>query len=434
MSIVNVAVVGRPNVGKSTFINRIIQARQAIVQNQPGVTRDRVSYPANWNGRDFNLIDTAGWKSKQIGIDQAVVYQSELAIASSDIVIFMVDLETGIVDEDEKIVHLIRRSKKTVLLVVNKVDNAKLALEVAQFYALGLGEPFGISALQGRDIGDFLDLLVSHFDQAVEQRTEELYPKIAIVGKPNVGKSSLFNYLSKSIRTVVDNAAGTTRDTIDQNIEVEGNLYTLIDTAGLKKRYNKKEALDYYSSIRTNDAIFRCDLALVLFDATQPISDQDLQIVYQVVEQGKSLVILLNKYDLLDDYQKQLLKTEVETRLDNLDWIPLLRVSALTGWHVGKIFDQVLEVLTNWNQRISTHQLNVFLEKLVAAHPHPIRGGKQPKIRYATQAATKPPKILLFTTAALAPTYLRFIERKIRETFGFRGSPIRLVPKVKVKR
>jgi GTP-binding protein len=431
---INVAVIGRPNVGKSTLINRIIGKRSAIVQSSPGVTRDRVSYPATWVGHQFNLIDTGGWKSRTQGIEQDVIYQTELAIASSQVLLLVVDAQVGITRDDQKIVELIRRAQKPTLVVANKVDNAQIEWESAQFYALGLGNPHPISALHGRDIGDFLDALVGLFEQIDFSDSDNDLPKIAIVGRPNVGKSTLFNYFAQSKRSVVHNLAGTTRDSIDQVMEIDGEKYWLIDTAGLKRRPKTGSDLEYYSSLRTKDAIFRCDIALVLFDATMEITGQDLQIVYQVIASGKALVILLNKYDLLDQQAKTKLKREIALKLANLTWIPILRISAETGWHANRVFDAVLESLTNWRFRISTHQLNRFFERLTQAHPHPLRSGKQSKIQYVTQSATGPPKFVLFTNGPLEPQYLRFIEHQLRENYPFTGTPVQLLVKVKVRR
>jgi len=430
----NVAIIGRPNVGKSTLINRIIGRRKAMVEDQPGVTRDRISYPTFWNGVDFNLVDTGGWVSKGEKIDEDVVYQTKLAINSAELLIFLVDVHAGVTAEDEAIAKILRKSKKPVIVAVNKVDNGSLEIEVPQFYALGFGKPYPISAMQGRDIGDFLDLIVKDLKKMPKDsssETSESIPKIAIIGRPNVGKSSLLNYLAHENRVVVNELAGTTRDSIDEEILIDDNKYLFIDTAGLKKSKLHQANLDYYSSIRTNDAIFRCDLALLLIDSSEGLGVFDLKIINQIISQGKAINIMFNKYDLLDSYQKELLKQQIKEELANYQWIPQIFGSVLTQHHLDKIEENMLKALKYWSFRIPTHQLNKFFDEITLKNPHKVVSGKQPKIQYASQVSIQPPKIILHTTGSLDPQYLRFIENQLRQKFDFFGSPIQLVQKVK---
>lgn len=431
------AIVGRPNVGKSTLVNRILQRRAAVVQDTPGVTRDRVSYPANWNGRDFTLVDTGGWEVDVRGLDRSVAQQAEIAIEMSDAVLFVVDATVGITDTDERIVKILRRSGKPVVLAANKVDSAAQEPDAYALWNLGLGEPFPVSALHGRGAGDVLDAVMKILpeESAVAQKLPEGGPRrVALIGRPNVGKSSLLNQLARENRVVVDNTAGTTRDPVDELIEMAGRQWWFVDTAGIRRKMHRTSGADYYASIRTQAAIEKAEVAMVLLDATEPLSEQDVRIVQAALDSGRALVIVNNKWDLVDEDRRIDLQHEQERDLAHVAWAPRINLSALTGWHTNRIVRALDTSLRSWDMRISTAKLNSFLGELVAATPHPVRGGKQPRILFATQVSARPPRFVIFTTGFLDPGYRRFIERRLRETFGFEGTPIKISVRVREKK
>jgi len=422
-----VAVVGRPNVGKSTLVNRIIGRREAVVEDVPGVTRDRVSYEAEWVGREFTLVDTGGWAPDAQGLAAQIAEQAEIAIMAADAVLFVVDATVGTQDVDEAVVKILRRSKKPVILAANKVDDTRAELEAASLWNLGLGEPYPVSAIHGRGTGDMLDALVAVLPEVREISEVEAGPhRIAIVGKPNVGKSSLLNQLAGQRRVVVDNASGTTVDPVDELVEIAGTTYCLIDTAGIRRRVKEASGHEYYASLRTHTAIERAEVCVVVIDASEPISEQDLRILSMVEDAGRALIIAYNKWDLTDEERRHYLEREVERDLVQFGWAGRVNISALTGRHVDKLQVAIEAALEGWNTRISTGKLNAFLGRVVAAHPHPLRGGKQPRILFGTQAHAGPPTIALFTTGMLDAGYVRFVERRLREDFGFHASPIHI--------
>jgi GTP-binding protein len=431
-----VAVVGRPNVGKSTLVNRILGRREAVVQDQPGVTRDRVSYDANWNGREFVLVDTGGWMSDAKGMAAAIAEQAELAISMADAVLFVVDATVGTTDEDEAVVRVLRRSKKPVVLAANKVDDQRHEALAATMWNLGLGEPYPVSAMHGRGSGDLLDALLDSIPEAPrEQDVEEAGPRrVAIVGKPNVGKSSLLNKLADQQRVVVSDVSGTTVDPVDEIVEVGGQVYRLIDTAGIRRRVKEASGHEYYASLRTQAAIERAEVCIMVVDASEPLTDQDLRILSSIEEAGRALVIAFNKWDLTDEERRRYLEREIERDLVAFRWAPTVNISALTGRNVDKLSKAIEAAAAGWETRISTGKLNAFLGRLAAAHPHPVRGGKQPRILFGTQAQTSPPTFALFTSGQMDATYLRFIERRLREDFGFVGSPVHVEIRAREKR
>ncbi|MCL1838051.1 MAG: ribosome biogenesis GTPase Der [Propionibacteriaceae bacterium] len=430
-----VAVVGRPNVGKSMLVNRILGRREAVVQDIPGVTRDRVSYDAEWAGREFVLVDTGGWAPKAKGMAAQVAEQAELAISLADVVIFVVDSSVGIQNVDEAVVKQIRRNPKPVILAANKVDDARAEADAAAMWNLGLGEPYPVSALHGRGMGELLDALIAALPAPTEAEEQVSGPRrIALIGRPNVGKSSLLNKLAGAQRAVVHDVAGTTVDPVDEVVEIQGKPYVLIDTAGIRKRVNQASGHEFYASLRTQTAIERAEVCVVVLDASDSISDQDLRILNGAVEAGRAMVIAYNKWDLTDDERRHYLKREIEQDIHSFAWAPAVNISALTGRGVEKIADAIEVALAGWETRVSTGKLNAFLEKLAAAHPHPVRGGKQPRILFGTQAHASPPKFAIFTTGEMDATYLRFIERRMREDFGFKGSPIQLSIRPRAKR
>jgi GTP-binding protein len=429
------AVVGRPNVGKSTLVNRILGSRQAVVQDVPGVTRDRVAYDANWRGRTFTLVDTGGWVARAQGLSAQVAEQAKIAVDLADAVLFVVDARVGATDEDEAVANVLRRSGKPVVLAANKVDDARSEADATSLWSLGLGEPVMISAMHGRGAGDLLDLVLDALPEAPPERLGESGPRrVALIGKPNVGKSSLLNKLAGERRAVVDPVAGTTRDPVDELIELGGTTWRFVDTAGIRRRFRDSQGADYYATLRTAGALDRAEVAVVLVDASEPLTEQDLRIITMVIDAGRALVIAFNKWDLTDEERRHYLGRELERQLNQARWAPRVNISAATGRHVDRLVPAIEEALASWEQRVSTGQLNQFLNQVVAATPPPMRGGRQPRILFATQAGTKPPHFVLFTTGFLEETYRRFIERRLREEFGFEGTPIKVTMRVREKR
>lgn len=431
------AVVGRPNVGKSTLVNRIIGRREAVVQDVPGVTRDRVSYDADWNGKAFTLVDTGGWDPDAQGLAERIAAQAEIAVSLADAVLFVVDATVGITDADEAVVRILRKSGKPVILAANKVDDLRTEAEAAALWNLGLGEPWPVSALHGRGSGDMLDAILAVLPDPppLPEGTEIGGPRrIALVGKPNVGKSSLLNKLAQEERAVVDNVAGTTVDPVDELIELGGREWRFIDTAGIRKRVKEASGHEYYASLRTTTAIDRAEVAVLVLDGGEKISEQDIRILQTVREAGRALVIAFNKWDLVNEDRRWQLDREIERDLVQVQWAPRINITARTGWHVDRLVPALDKALEGWETRIGTGALNSFLGRLVAEHPHPVRSGKQPKILFGTQPSTAPPTFVLFTSGKLEASYERFIERRLREEFGFVGTPIVLQQRVREKR
>ena len=426
-----IAVIGRPNVGKSTLVNRMIGRREAIVEDTPGVTRDRVKYEAEWNGRRFFLIDTGGWEVKPEGISEKITAGAETAISEADLIMFVVDTQVGALDEDQSLVDLLRKSGKKILLVANKIDNAEDEADGYALWNLGLGEPRFVSALHGRGSGDLLDLLIEQLPEVGTQQVDDGFRRVALVGRPNVGKSSLLNALAGSARSLVDDAEGTTRDAVDELIEFGGSTWRFIDTAGIRRRAHQASGTDYYASLRTQIALERSEVALIIFDASQIITEQDIRIVSMADEAGKALVIVMNKWDLVDEERQLVLDREIDRQLERYPWAQRVNLSAKTGWHRDRLAPALRTALASWEKRIPTAKLNAFLGELVGANPPPVRSGKQPKIKFATQAGTCPPKFVIFATEFLESAYRRFIERRLREDFGFIGTPIEVAVKLK---
>ncbi|PKV96571.1 GTP-binding protein [Amycolatopsis echigonensis] len=430
------AVVGRPNVGKSTLVNRILGRREAVVQDVPGVTRDRVAYDAFWAGRRFTLVDTGGWEPDATGLQASVAAQAEMAMQTADAVLLVVDATVGATATDEAVARVLRRSKKPVLLAANKVDDDRLLADTASLWSLGLGEPHPVSALHGRSSGDLLDSVMAALPEAPrEAGTVTAGPRrVALVGKPNVGKSSLLNRLSGEQRSVVDSVAGTTVDPVDSLVELDGEVWRFVDTAGLRKRVNFADGAEYYASLRTKTAIDAAEVAIVLLDASEPLTEQDLRVLTMVVEAGRACVLAFNKWDLVDEDRRHAMVRELDRGLVRVPWAEKVNISALTGRAVRKLAPALRTALSSWDQRVSTGQLNGWLSDLIAATPPPVRGGKQPKVLFATQAGIRPPTLVLFTTGFLEAGYRRFIERKFREQFGFAGSPVRVNVRVREKK
>ena len=426
-----VAILGRPNVGKSTLINRFLGRREAIVEDVPGVTRDRVKYECEWGGRRFIIMDTGGWEAKPDGISVQVSAGSELAMADADVLAFVVDAQVGALDEDDILVQHLRKAKKPTILIGNKVDGEREEAEAHGLWSLGLGEPRFVSALHGRGSGDLLDHIVAVLPEVGRAQNQDGYRKVALIGRPNVGKSSLFNAIAGESLSIVDDAAGTTRDPVDSLLEFGGSVWRFIDTAGLKKRANQDSGTDYYASLRTTTALERCEVAVVVLDASEPITEQDLRVITMVEEAGKAMVIVMNKWDLVDEDRRIALDREIDRHLDQVEWAQRVNIAAKTGWHRDRLAPALRTALDSWERRVPTAKLNSFLGALIGATPPPVRGGKQPKVYYATQAGIAPPKFVVFSSGWIEASYRRFIERRLREEFKFPGTPVQVAIRVK---
>lgn len=435
-----VAVVGRPNVGKSTLVNRIVGSRTAIVEEKPGVTRDRKELEAEWIGRAFRIVDTGGWidprELSNVEVEEALAVkvsgQAERAMQMADVVLLMVDGRVGVTDEDEAVARLLQRTKdpKPVLLVVNKIDDQAKEQDIWQFSRLGLGDPYAISAIHGRGSGDLLDALVKTLPPEPEVGDDTGDPdrpfSIAIVGRPNVGKSTLFNRLVGDERAVVHDLPGTTRDTIDTVVETEDGPLRFVDTAGLRRRARIDEGTEYYSFVRALQAIDTADAALLVVDAFEGVTHQDQRLAERVDAAGTAIVIVLNKWDLVETERRPDVERDVEDRLGFLGYAPMFKVSALSGKSAHKLLPALREAETAYHSRVPTAKLNALMREIQAAHPAPTVGKRRARILYATQGATDPPTFTLFTNRTLPPTYLRYVERRIRETFDLGPTPIKI--------
>jgi GTP-binding protein len=417
-----VAVVGRPNVGKSTLVNRILGRRAAITQEVPGVTRDRVAYQADWSGRRFELVDTGGWEPKATGLQASVVAQAERAMADADLLLFVVDATVGVTEEDAAVATRLRRGQVPVLLVANKVDSAAAEPQVADLWSLGLGEPLPVSSLHGRGSGDLLDAIIERLGAEATAGDEPQVPALAIVGRPNVGKSSLLNRL-----------AGQDLAIVDSTVERAGRSYRLVDTAGMRRSFQQAEGADYFAFVRSLEAVDRADVALLVLEAPLGVAEQDQKVAVRAVEAGCGVVLLANKWDLMDDEARRQFGVDLERKLYFVDWAPMLRVSARTGRGVEKIWGHVDKVLTERSRRIPTAALNQWLGQATERTPPPPVRGRSVKVRYATQARVDPPEVVLFTSGQLTPSYRRYLERDLRRTFGFEGTPLRLVVRVRTR-
>lgn len=424
-----VAVVGRPNVGKSTLVNRIIGSRTAVVEEMPGVTRDRRQFDADWAGRRFILVDTGGWELKPgTGIDESIKQQAEAALSGSDVIVFVVDGMADPSDDDTGAISTLRSTGVPVVLAVNKMDSATAEAEIGRFWSLGLGEPRSISAYHGRGVGDLLDTVVSFLPEPVDEVEEPALPRLAIVGRPNVGKSTLLNRLVGEQRVIVSETPGTTRDPIDVNVEIDGDRYTLVDTAGIRRRPQITEDADYYAVVRAREALKDADLAILVIDAIDGVTHQDQRIASEVVEAGTGLIIVLNKWDAIDEEQRELTERSLPDRFGFVSWAPVLRTSAATGARLHRLGPAIAAVLESRYQRVGTGRLNRLVRDWTAAHLPPVRKGRRPRIHYAVQAGTAPPTFVLFHSGGdLGDDYVRFLENRIRQEFDFTGNPVHIV-------
>ena len=427
-----VAVVGRPNVGKSTLVNRIIGRREAIVEERPGVTRDRKTVEAEWNGRVFDLVDTGGWLESEDALDKQVSAQAERAIGEADLMLFVTDAAVGITDEDERVARMLRRSGRPVLAVANKVDSHSRESDAWEFSRLGLGDPWPISALHGRGTGDLLDEVVRLFpseelgeataaETPVEDAETDEVTAVAIVGRPNVGKSTLFNRLIGDDRSIVHDMPGTTRDAVDTIVETEEGPIRFVDTAGMRRKSRIDEGTEYFSLVRALRAIDQADAAVLVIDASEGVTHQDQRLAERVDAAGSPVVIVLNKWENLDSEERQDVTGQVADRLAFLGYAPVLRVSAKTGLGVHKLMPALQQAVDAYHRRIPTGELNKLVQAAQIAQAAP-----GARILYATQGATDPPTFTLFATRTLPPTYLRYIERRIREHFSFGPTPLKL--------
>ncbi len=430
MTLPTVAIVGRPNVGKSTLMNRILGRRDAIVEEQPGVTRDRKEVVAEWNGRRFMLVDTGGWMADGNALDDKVSEQSERAIASADVVMLVVDGSVGLTDQDARVGELVRRTKRPTIVVVNKVDDTNRELAVWDFLGMGLGEPVPVSALHGRRAGDLLDLLLEQLpppepDELVDAEVDPDEPRVfrvAILGRPNVGKSTLFNRMIGDERSVVHDEAGTTRDAVDTVVETDFGPICFVDTAGMRRKSRIDEHTEYYSLVRALRAVDSADVALLVIDATQGITHQDQRLAERIDAAGCPVVILLNKWELLTTEQKADVSLQVSRKLHFVGEAPILRISALSGKGVNKLLPALASSIEAYQRRIPTAKVNETLKIAQSEQPGP-HGAR---VLYATQGATDPPTFTLFANKALPPSYLRYLERRLREAFDLGATPVKL--------
>lgn len=432
-----VAIVGRPNVGKSTFFNYIIGQRLSIVEDKPGVTRDRVYADCNWRGRDFTVIDTGGIEIESEDlITSEIANQANIAINLADVVIFLTDIKQGVTEIDKEIALMLKKSSKPVILVCNKADNyGKTSDDIYEFYNLGLGEPYPLSATNAIGIGDILDVVFEHFPEKDENEKDDEIIKVAIIGKPNVGKSSLVNKILGEERVIVSNVAGTTRDAIDSYFENEFGKYTFIDTAGIRRKSKVYEAIERYSVMRTILAIERADVCLMMIDANEGVTDQDAKIAGEAHEAGKGIILVVNKWDEIekDTYTIEQFKKDVYNKLSYLTYAPILFISAKTGQRVNKLYEMINNVANQNAMRVSTSMLNQVLNEAIAIVQPPTDKGKRLKIYYMTQATTKPPTFVVFVNnkELFHFSYERYLVNQIRKEFGLQGTPVRMIVREK---
>lgn len=430
-----VAIVGRPNVGKSTMVNRFIGRREAVVEDFPGVTRDRISYLGDWGGRRFWVQDTGGWDPDAKGMHAAIARQAEVAMETADVIVMVVDTTVGITATEEVMARRLQRAEQPVILAANKFESDSQLGDVAEFWALGLGEPHPTSALHGRGNADVMDQVVASFPEVPRAKSLPTGPRrVALIGKPNVGKSSLLNKLSGEERAVVSDVAGTTVDPVDSLVQMDEQLWRFVDTAGIRKKTKSAKGHEFYASLRTRSTIDNAEVCIFLVDASEPIAEQDQRVLRMIIDSGRALVVAYNKWDLMDEDRRELLEREIDLQLSHVPWARRVNISAKTGRAVQKLEPAMLEALESWDKRISTGRLNTWLRAIMQQNPPPLRGGRQPRVLFATQASSRPPVIVLFTTGFLEHGYRRFLERKLREEFGFEGSPVRIAVRVREKR
>ena len=424
-----VAVLGRPNVGKSTLVNRILGRRAAVVDERSGVTRDRREFVAEWGGRSFLLVDTGGWElnpDEQLTVN--IREQAEAAVAGADVVVFVADVTAAITDDDQGVARLLLRSGIAFVFAANKADGPRQETDVDHLWTLGLGEPIAVSALHGRGTGDFLDRLVAVLPESEAGDEQRHIASLAIIGRPNVGKSTLLNKLAGEQRVLVSEVPGTTRDPINLVVDIDGEPFEVIDTAGIKRRAKIKDDVEYYAVLRAREVLQQADVALLMIDGLEGATHQEQRLAEEIANAGAGVVILLNKWDVVDAESRAISEDSVGDRLAFVSWAPVLRISARTGSRLHRLPKALRAVLDNRRRRIPTPELNRLVRRLQEAHPPPVRRGRRAKILYAVQAETDPPSIILFVRGGdLAPDYLRFLENRLRDEYDFMGTPIRMV-------
>ena len=424
-----VVVLGRPNVGKSTLVNRILRRKAAVVDEQPGVTRDRREFTAEWQGNRFLLIDTGGWElNPEEQLTMNIREQAEAAVGGADLVVFVADATSDTVDDDQGVARLLLRSGVPFLFVANKVDGPRQEENLDHLWSLGLGAPIPISAQHGRGTGDFLDALVDRlpvFEEDVED--EPGMAKLAIIGRPNVGKSTLLNKLAGAERVLVSDVPGTTRDPINMVVELDGEPFEIIDTAGIKRRTKIKDDVEFYAVVRARQTLAQADVALLIVDGTRGATHQEQRLAEEIREAGVGLIVLLNKWDIISEEERLVTEDSVADRLAFVAWAPVLRMAAKTGSRLHRLPAAIRAVLENRRQRIPTSELNRLIRQWQESHPPPVKKGKRPRIIYATQTNTEPPSIVLFVRGGdIGADYLRYLENRLREEFDFMGTPLRL--------
>ena len=425
-----VAVVGRPNVGKSTLVNRIVGGRPAVVEEMPGVTRDRREFRAEWAGREFQLVDTGGWELKPgEPIVSEIRQQAEAALATADVIIYVTDATAGVSDDDNGVIRLLRTADAPVVFAANKIDDQGKNRLLDDLWGAGIGEPMPVSAFHGRGMGDLLDRVVDLLPESDDASDDEdELPRLAIIGRPNVGKSTLLNHFVGSERVIVSDRPGTTRDPIDAVVDLAGTEYRVIDTAGIRRKPKIQEDADFYSVLRAREVLESADVALLVIDAKDGVTHQDQRIAAEVVEAGAALVLILNKWDVIGDEERGIMEDSLADRFAFVSWAPVVRISAKTGARTKRISGAVAYVLETRSNRISTGELNRLVRVWTGAHPPPVRKGRRPRIMYAVQGGIAPPTFILFVAGGeLGSDYLRFIEGRLREEVDFTGTPIRVI-------
>ncbi len=424
-----VVVLGRPNVGKSTLVNRIVGRKSAVTNEEAGVTRDRRQFDAEWSGHHFHVVDTGGWEARpEEELTANIREQAEIAVTGADLVVFVADATTEVTDDDIGIARILQRSEVPHLLVANKVDSPAAESDLGHLWGLGLGNPLPVSALAGRHTGDLLDHIIDLFPDDLEGDADpDTIASLAIVGRPNVGKSTLLNRLAGSERVLVSDVPGTTRDPINLIVDIDGEYFEVIDTAGIKRDTKIKDEADYYSVLRAHDVVRQADVVLFVVDGQRGATHQEQRLAEEIAKAGAGLIILLNKWDELTEDERLETEDSVADRLAFVDWAPVLRMSALTGARTHRLPKYIRVVLEHRRQRIPASEVNKLVRRLQEAHPPPIRKGRRPKILYAVQAETEPPTFVLFVRGGeLGTDYIRFIENRIREAYDFTGTPIRV--------
>lgn len=431
-----VVILGRPNIGKSTLVNRMVRRRAAVVDEQAGVTRDRREFTAEWAGREFLVVDTGGWEMRpgeQLTAD--IREQAEAAVAGADLVVFVADATSAITDDDIGIARVLQRSDVPYLLVANKVDSPTAELSTDHLWSLGLGEPIPISALHGRNTGEFLDRLAVALPDVEGDAPPDVIASLAIVGRPNVGKSTLLNKLAGEDRVLVSEVPGTTRDPINLIVDLDGEPFEIIDTAGIKRRTKISDDVDFYAVLRAHDVLQQADVALLLIDGTRGATHQEQRLAEEIAGAGVGLIVVLNKWDVVDEEERLHTEDSVADRLAFVGWAPVLRISALTGSRLVRLPAAIRGVLENRRRRVPTPELNRKIRAWQDAHPPPVRKGRRPHIIYAVQAETEPPTIVAFVRGGeLGPDYLRFLEGRLRDEYDFVGTPIRVVARIRKRR